>query len=151
MWKYHFNNFKNYNDLILINLPSEYTTESISYAIYKDGALYLDGGDEGTKKRPLESLNQEDAAFIKSFSNKSLYQNQIQNGDEFFPSIENPIPEELKSYNRIEVLEISTEGITIQEGTFFTASCEKDWYKSKRRRILTSWYFVQSTINVLLI
>lgn len=123
---YHFNIFGGYNDFILMNLSSDYTTKSTAQAIYKEGILYMDPEDEGTQKRPLESLNEEDAAFINSFSSKSLFPNQLQNGDEFFPYNENPTQEELKPYNRIEVLEISREGITVQDEPFFTATCDED-------------------------
>ncbi|WP_026449832.1 hypothetical protein [Aequorivita capsosiphonis] len=82
--------------------------------------------DEGMAKRPLESLSDEDSTFIKQFSNKSLLPDQIQNGDEFFPYTENPTEEELQAYNRIDVLEISQEVITIEDEPFFTATCAED-------------------------
>ena len=123
---YHFNIFGAYNDLILINLSSEYTTNSSSHAIYKDGMLYMDNGDEGTQKRPMESLNEEDTDYIKQFSNTSLFPNQLQLGDELFPYTENPTQEELKPYDRIDVLEISREGIKVHEESFFIATCDKN-------------------------
>ena len=123
---YHFNVFRAFNDLVLINLPSEYTTKSTSQAMYKDGMLFMEPGEEGTPKRPLESLNEEDIAFIKQFSNKSLLPDQLQHGDDFFPYTENPTEEELNPYNRIDVLEISIEGITVLEDSFFTVTCDED-------------------------
>lgn len=123
---YRINIFGAYNDLILINLPSEYTERFSSQALYKDGMLYMSYDDEGTAKRPLESLNEEDFAMIKHYSNISLLPNQLQKGDEFFPYAKNPTQEELKSYTRIDVLEISMEAITIQEGSFFTTTCAED-------------------------
>ncbi|MGO3183079.1 MAG: hypothetical protein ACTIJ9_09635 [Aequorivita sp.] len=123
---YHFNIFGAYNDLILINLSSEYTTKATAQAMYKEGKLYMETDDEGMAKRPLESLSEEDSAFIKQFSNKSLFPNQLLYGDEFFPYTENPSQEELKPYNRIDVLEISRQDIEIQEGSFFTATCDED-------------------------
>lgn len=120
---YHFNIFGAYNDLVLINLSPEYTTESKAQVIYKDGKLYMGPDDKGLTKRPLESLSDEDSAFIKQFSNKSLFSNKLQHGDEFFPYTENPSREEFKPYNRIDVLEASRQGVDVQDGSFFTATC----------------------------
>lgn len=114
------------NDLILINLSSDYTTKSTAQAIYKNGVLYMGYDEEGAKKRPLESLNKENSAFIKHFSNKSMFPNQLQKGDEFFLYTENPTQKELKPYKRIDVLEASREGITVQEESFFTVTCDED-------------------------
>lgn len=123
---YHFNIFGAYNDLILINLSSEYTTKSTIYAMYKDGMLFMESEDEGIQKSALESLSEEDSVFINHFSNKSLFSNELQIGDEFFPYTENPTQEELKPYTRIGVLEISREGITIEEDPFFFSTCDED-------------------------
>lgn len=123
---YHFNIFGVYNDLILINLPSEYTEKWSALITFENDKLYLEYGDEGMQKSPIDSLSEEDITMINHFSKQSLFPNQIQSGDEFFPYSENPTQEELKPYNRIDVLEISQKVITIEEIPFFTATCGED-------------------------
>lgn len=123
---YHFNILGAYNDLILINLSSQYTTESTIYATYKDGMLYMDPEDEGMQKRALESLNEEDTAFINEFPKKPFFSEQLKPEDEFFPYNENPTQEELKPYNRIDVLEILKEGIKSEGKPFFISTCSED-------------------------
>ncbi len=123
---YYFNITEAYNDFILINLPSQYTEAWSSKARYKDGMLYLKSGGEGLERRPLETLSEEDAAFIAHYSNKSLLPNELESGGEFFPYVENPTQEELKNYTRIETSEILRDSIVIEENSFFTATCEED-------------------------
>ncbi|RFN58199.1 hypothetical protein [Marixanthomonas ophiurae] len=123
---FQFKNPKSYNDLIVVNLPSEYTTESNIPITFKDGLLYAGSFSEGMKKKPLQSLNEEDTMYIKKYSSESLLPQKLQYGDEFFPYSENPTPEELKPYKRIAILKNSKERITIEQGSIFTASCENN-------------------------
>lgn len=123
---YHFNIFDVYNDILLVNLPSAYSRKWRSEAPYKNGFLYMEDDDEGTQKRPLESLNEEDFNFINEFAAKSLFPNKLKHDDEFFPYRENPTKEDLNPYHRIEVLEIGWEEIEILEEPFFISICDED-------------------------
>lgn len=121
---HHFNIFGAYNDLILINLSAEYTQRWSMEATFKNGKLFMDNGAEGMRKKPLESLNAEDLALITDYLAKDMFGEQLQYGDEFFPTIEDATEEELKPYKRIEVLEIGKDKVNIQEGSFFKAACD---------------------------
>lgn len=123
---YHFTVFGAYNDLILVNLSPEYTQKWSMEATFKNGKLFMDNGSEGMRQEPLESLNAEDLDFIKEYLVKDLFGEQLQYGDEFFPTVEGSSEEELKPYKRLEVLEIGKNKVNIQEGSFFTASCEDE-------------------------
>jgi len=123
---FQFKNPESYNDLIVVNLPSEYTTESNIPITFKDGLLYVGSFSEGMKKKPLTSLNEEDTMYIQKYSSESLLPQKLQYGDEFFPYFENPTTEELKPYQRVKVIEVSKTHISLQTGSFLTATCKEE-------------------------
>ncbi len=123
---FQFTNTESYNDLLVVNLPSGYTSPSTAQIRYKDGLLFENSFSEGLKKRPLESLSGEDLKFVTGYSDRNLLPQKLQYGDEFFPYSENPTSEELKPYLRIKPIEISEKPFILQSGSFLNATCEKN-------------------------
>lgn len=123
---FHFIIPTDYNDLILINLPSDYTEKGTFHAIFNNGMLFIGSDSKGMEKRPLHTLNEEDLAMTNYFVKKSLVQNELTMYSEFFPYFENPSSELLAPYYKIKVFDSSKEDITIESEPFFHASCEDD-------------------------
>ena len=115
-----------YNDLILINLPSDYTDKGTFNAIFNDDTLFIGSDSKGMKKRPLNTLSEEDLAMTTNFVKKSLLPNKLTMDNEFFPYFENPSSEFLAPFYKIKVLNVSKEEFTIESQPFFHASCDDD-------------------------
>lgn len=101
----HFEIPEGYNEFILFNLSLEYSQGSIQKALFKERRLYLSPNEEGIPRRPLESLTEEDQAFIQQLSHQSLFEEELSWDNEVFPNYENPKPEELQVFHRIAVRE----------------------------------------------
>lgn len=124
---FHFKNPKKYNELLLVNLSSQYTTSNQLRALFKNDKLYFGPNDEGIPKKPIEDLSQDDEAFINQYSKTSLFKDELNRGEELFPYIENPTLEELEVFHRIYVHEkLIMEAPKATEAPLFIAKCENN-------------------------
>jgi len=122
---YKFKVNKKYNDLIVIGLPHEYTTESTFSALYKEGNLYFGYGDKPASKssRPMKK-NSENKTFLTEFMSKELIPQPLVYGNEFFPNYDNPTEEELTPFTRIAPIKITKGKVILRKQHLFTAKCE---------------------------
>ncbi|MCG2430304.1 hypothetical protein [Aequorivita xiaoshiensis] len=123
---FHFTIPTDYNDLILINLQSDYTQEVTSHAIFNNGKLFIGSDSKGMEKRPLQTLNEEDLVMSNYFAKKSLFPDELTSDNEFFPYFENPSSELLAPFYKIEDFDISKEAFTLESEPYFQASCDDD-------------------------
>jgi len=122
---YTFEIDKKYNDLIVIGLQDEYTTEHIFFASYKEGNLYFDS-DKPASKRPASiQENKEDKAYLDEFMGKELIPQLLSYGHEFFPIYDNPTEELLLThYTRIAPIKKEKGKVSIEKNNLFTAKCK---------------------------
>jgi len=115
-----------YNDLILVNLPKEYSTSVSFSATFNNNMLYLNGDTDGVQKRPLSRLGKEQIDRLAAFSENSFLPNILEYGNEFFPSIDqDQINEEtLKSFTKIKNTSITKQNVTITTESLFIANCD---------------------------
>jgi len=122
---------KNYNDLVAINLPLEYTSKKKFVVIYKNGGLCFNS-DIPTDKQTLDSISEEDKNFYKKY-NKKILVDMIAYGNELFPFVEfnglseNEIQEAIRSYHIIKPTSktiVKENEIKVKEKSLFTANCD---------------------------
>lgn len=121
---FHFKNNEKQNDFIVVNLPSEYTTASSFSAKIENGLLYFGSSSNGVKKRPLDSLSEEDALYLKNYTQNSLVPSTLNYGDEFFPYLEQPTEQDLTPFIRIEATFLNALNVELLEGSFFHTTCK---------------------------
>jgi len=121
---YKFEIDKKYNDIIVIGLPDEYTTESEFSALYKEGNLYFNENKPASKKPASIQENKEDKAYIARFMNKELIPETLMYGNEFFPNYDNPTEEQLSTFTRITPIKKEKGKIILGKNNLFTATCK---------------------------
>ncbi len=124
---YSYANTKQYNDFMVVNLPSEYTRDIGFSANYVNGKLFFRQHLVAASKKPLSEGSDEDSRFIRKFMEQELLPDILEYGNEFFPYIENPTEEDLKAFYRIEptqVEEIQKNEIKHGATSLFHASCD---------------------------
>jgi len=114
-----------YNDLILVNLPKEYSTSVSFSATFNNNTLYLNGDTDGVQKRSLSELGKEQIDRLTAFSENSFLPNTLAYGNEFFPSIHGnkTHEEELKNFTKIKEASIKKQKIIIASQSLFIANC----------------------------
>tara|TARA_A100000171_G_C2139337_1_gene153397 strand:- start:76 stop:933 length:858 start_codon:yes stop_codon:yes gene_type:complete len=122
---FHFQNPENFNEFILINLPDEYTEDINFSARIENDLLYFDTNLEGSTKRPLESLSEEDSFYLKNYTQNSILPAMLEYGHEFFPYVEDPTVQYLIPFNRIEPTILKYLKIELVKGSFFYTTCEE--------------------------
>ena len=123
---FQFKNPEAFNELLLINLSSQYTRGQTQKLLFKEEELFLSPDGDGIAKRALESLTKEDKDFISHFSKNSLFKEELRRGEEFFPYYENPKPEEAQVFYRIFVDKKVTQSSPKAKKTpLFIVECEK--------------------------
>lgn len=123
---YTFEHPKTYNDLIVVGLPEEYTTESEFSAIYKDGNLYFGNSEKPASKRPASIKDsEENIDYMNEFMSKEIVPEVLTYGNEFFPNYDNPTEEELTPFTRIAPVKKEKSEIKIGINNLFTARCEE--------------------------
>lgn len=121
----HFEGLDIYNEFILINLPNEYTKSITFSARIEQDLLYFDTSANGSKKRSLESLSEEDMFYLKNYTQNSILGATLTYGDEFFPYTENPTEKDLTPFIRIDASLLGLTKVEIVEDSFFTAICDE--------------------------
>lgn len=122
---YNFEVDAKYNDLIVIGLRDEYTTESDFSATYKNGDLYF-GRDKPASKKPNSvKENEVDKAYIDKFMKEELIPETLLYGNEFFPNYDNPTDEQLIPFIRIDPIKIEKGKIKVGKNNLFTAKCDE--------------------------
>lgn len=121
---FHFENLDGYNEFILINLPDEYTSEINFSARIENELLYFNNSLKGSTKRPVEDLSEEDAFYLKNYTQNSILPVSLNYGDEFFPYMEQPTEEDLTPFTRIEATILNTLKVELQKGSLFYTACE---------------------------
>ena len=122
---FHFQNPENFNEFILINLPDEYTEDINFSARIENDLLYFDTNLEGSTKRSLESLSEEDSFYLKNYTQNSILPAMLEYGNEFFPYVEQPTAQDLVPFNRIEPTILKYLKIELVKGSFFYTTCEE--------------------------
>lgn len=121
---YNYKNLEDYNDFVLVNLPSEYTSALSIQATYKNNVLYIERGGEMVKS-PLESIETEELEEIKAYTKHGILPNSLEHDSEFFPSLENPTQEHYTTFPRLKPSELSLDKkIVLEKDSFFMANCE---------------------------
>ncbi|VAW11427.1 hypothetical protein MNBD_BACTEROID03-1330 [hydrothermal vent metagenome] len=104
---YQYENLKKYNDLIAVNLPSEYTSETVFSAKYVNGNLFFNHHSTAASRRELDDGNEEDTRFFKEFMKRGeLLPDILEYGGEFYPVVEHPTDKVLRPFYKIEPSQI---------------------------------------------
>lgn len=117
---------ESYNDIIAINLPAQYTTESTFTIKYENNGLCFNSDSVPTLKSPLSGISEKDMIFYKR-TGKDLLSDTISYNSELFPYVENPTEEMMQPFYRIQpisVINISEKDIKIKPTSMFTAVCD---------------------------
>ena len=124
---YQYENLKKYNDLIAVDLPSEYTSETMFSAKYIDGKLFFNHHSTAASRRELDDSNEEDARFFKEFMKRELLPDILEYGSEFYPVVEYPTDKVLQPFYKIEPSQIKViqkKDVKISGTSLFQATCE---------------------------
>ncbi len=124
---YQYENLKQYNDLMAVNLPSEYTSEIVFSAKYVDGELFFNHHSTAASKSGLGDGNEEDTRFFTEFIKQELLPNILEYGSEFYPVVDHPTEEILQPFYKIEpsqVKVVQKKDVKIEATSLFQATCE---------------------------
>jgi len=121
---------EDYNDLLVINLPSQYTTKNSFIVNYINGGLCFSLDDKPSRKRSLEIAFKEDLYFCKKVSTLKLLPEILEYGNEVFPYIDMDkadviaLTKPFYLIKPLDIISIKEKDLKIESKSLFTAKCD---------------------------
>ena len=118
-----------YNDFLVVNLPEQYTTKNTFMVNYINGGLCFSLDDKPTKKRPLETLSEEDLSLFKKTASLQLLPDILNYGNELFPYVDlnrADVKDLIQSFyfiKPLEIISVKENAIKVTSKSLFTAKC----------------------------